>query len=194
MSLHGSGTRPQDVTGTPATPEANGIDQLPADLQDERLIATSGISGAVSAFTARLRSGDLGSVPVVVGLIIIWAVFQIANGSKELLDEVATGKVTGEEEIWSHTDLWDFQANVDGALVGFNVLREIAEARDPELVRTLDERFDALNALLATHGSLEAGFKHYDELSQDEIQALAAAVDALSEPLSKLTSTITGAG
>ena len=120
--------------------------------------------------------------------------FQISNGAKELLDEVASGKVTGEEEIWSHTDLWDFQANVDGALVGFNVLREVAEARDPELAKTLDERFDALNALLATHGSLEAGFKHYDELSQDEIQALAAAVDALSEPLSKLTSTITGAG
>ncbi len=59
--------------GTPA--------ELPADLQDERLIASHGISGAVSAFTARLRSGDLGSVPVVVGLIIIWAVFQIANSS-----------------------------------------------------------------------------------------------------------------
>ncbi|WP_328998605.1 sugar ABC transporter permease [Kribbella sp. NBC_00709] len=81
MSLHGSGTRPQDDTGTPAPPETNGIDQLPADLQDERLIASSGISGAASAFTARLRSGDLGSVPVVIGLIIIWAVFQIANGS-----------------------------------------------------------------------------------------------------------------
>ena len=71
---------------------------------------------------------------------------------------------------------------------------DVAEARDPELVKTLDERFDALNALLATHGSLEAGFKYYDELSQAEVQALAAAVDALSEPLSKLTSTITGAG
>ncbi|MDX6252945.1 MAG: D-xylose transport system permease protein, partial [Kribbellaceae bacterium] len=54
---------------------------LPADLQDERLIASHGVSGAISAFTARLRSGDLGSVPVVVGLIIIWAVFQVANGN-----------------------------------------------------------------------------------------------------------------
>ncbi|MFF0340453.1 sugar ABC transporter permease [Kribbella sp. NPDC004875] len=61
--------------------ETNGSTQLPADLQDERLIASNGFSGAVSAFTARLRSGDLGSVPVVVGLIIIWAVFQIANNS-----------------------------------------------------------------------------------------------------------------
>ncbi|NUR97670.1 MAG: sugar ABC transporter permease [Kribbellaceae bacterium] len=55
--------------------------QLPADLQDERLIASRGLSGAVGAFTSRLRSGDLGSVPVVIGLIIIWAVFQVANSS-----------------------------------------------------------------------------------------------------------------
>ncbi|TCC23675.1 sugar ABC transporter permease [Kribbella speibonae] len=80
MSLQGSGTRPQDISTT-ATPEENGAAQLPADLQDERLIAGHGISGAVGAFTARLRSGDLGSVPVVVGLVIIWAVFQVANSS-----------------------------------------------------------------------------------------------------------------
>lgn len=54
---------------------------LPADLQDERLIASHGVRGAVAAFTSRLRSGDLGSVPVVIGLVIIWAVFQIANSS-----------------------------------------------------------------------------------------------------------------
>ncbi len=40
---------------------------------------------------------------------------QIANGSSGLMEEVATGKVTGEEEYWSHTDLWDFAANVAGA-------------------------------------------------------------------------------
>ncbi|MBI4943263.1 MAG: peptidase M75 family protein, partial [Actinobacteria bacterium] len=39
----------------------------------------------------------------------------MANGAKELLDEVATGKVTGEEEAFSHTDLVDVRANVDGA-------------------------------------------------------------------------------
>jgi ABC-type xylose transport system permease subunit len=81
MSVQGSGTRPQDITATAGTPEPNGTGQLPADLQDERLIATSGISGAIGAFTSRLRSGDLGSVPVVVGLIVIWIVFQVANSS-----------------------------------------------------------------------------------------------------------------
>jgi iron uptake system EfeUOB component EfeO/EfeM len=50
-----------------------------------------------------------------------------------LLDEVATGKVTGEEEYWSRTDLWDFQANIEGALVGFEGLRPVLQHRDPEL-------------------------------------------------------------
>ena len=119
--------------------------------------------------------------------------FQIANGAKELLDEVATGKVTGEEEIWSHTDLWDFQANVDGARVGYEVLADVVEAENPELADTLATRFEEIDALLAEQGSLETGFTYYDELTDAEVKALAAAVDALSEPLSQLTTTVTGA-
>ena len=119
--------------------------------------------------------------------------FQIANGAKELLDEVATGKVTGEEEIWSHTDLWDFQANVDGARVGYEVLADVVEAEDPELADTLATRFEEIDALLAEQGSLETGFTYYDELTDAQVKALAAAVDALSEPLSRLTATVTGA-
>ena len=55
---------------------------------------------------------------------LTYSIDQIANGSRGLLEEVATGKVTGEEEIWSHTDLWDFQANVDGARVGFEGVKQ----------------------------------------------------------------------
>lgn len=53
--------------------------ELAADLQDERLIRSEGLGGAVRAFGRRVRGGDLGSLPVVIGLIIIWAVFQILN-------------------------------------------------------------------------------------------------------------------
>lgn len=77
-------TTPVDGSKTPVqdtVPEAQDPAVLPADLQDERLIASRGVSGAIAAFTSRLRSGDLGSVPVVLGLIIIWAVFQIANSN-----------------------------------------------------------------------------------------------------------------
>ncbi|PPF76630.1 ABC transporter permease [Subtercola sp. Z020] len=50
-----------------------------ADLQDERLIRTEGVRGAVLAFQQRVRGGDLGSLPVIIGLIVIWVIFQILN-------------------------------------------------------------------------------------------------------------------
>ncbi|WP_426594635.1 iron uptake system protein EfeO [Cellulomonas sp. McL0617] len=118
--------------------------------------------------------------------------FQIANGAKGLLDEVAASKVTGEEEIWSHTDLWDFQANVEGAKVAYEVLGDVVVAQDPDLAKQLDTRFAETFALLAAQGSFDSGFTYYDKLTPDEIKAFASSVDALSEPLSQLTTTVTG--
>ena len=113
--------------------------------------------------------------------------FQIGNGAKGLLDEVAAGKVTGEEEIWSHTDLWDFRANVDGAWVAFSVLRPVVEEKDAALVEELESRFAALDTLLAQYGSIEDGYVLYTELTPAQVKELATAVDALGEPLSQLT-------
>jgi iron uptake system component EfeO len=113
----------------------------------------------------------------------------IGNGAKGLLDEVATGKVTGEEEIWSHTDLWDFQANVDGAKVAFDGLRDAVATKDADLVAELDARFTELQALLDQHRDGD-GFVPYTALDEDQVKALAAAVDALGEPLSRLTSAV----
>jgi iron uptake system component EfeO len=114
---------------------------------------------------------------------------QIANGAKELLDEVASGKVTGEEEIWSHTDLYDFQANVDGAKKSFDVLRPVTEQTDPELVDTLGTRFDDLQALLDQHRSGD-GFVSYTELDDAEVKELSDSVNALSEPLATLAAAV----
>ena len=118
-----------------------------------------------------------------------YTVDQIANGSRGLLEEVATGKVTGEEEIWSHTDLWDFQANVDGARVGYEGVQPIVEQKDPELATTLTARFAALQKLLDAQRKGD-GFVYYDELSQEQVQQLSNAVNALSEPLSQLTAAV----
>ena len=54
----------------------------------------------------------------------------MANGAKELLDEVATGKVTGEEERYSHTDLVDFKANVEGAETSYELLKPVASRNE----------------------------------------------------------------
>lgn len=116
---------------------------------------------------------------------------QIGNGAKGLLDEVATGKVTGEEEFWSHTDLWDFQANVDGARVAYENLIPVLEVRDPALSEELETRFDELQALLDEQ-KVGDGFKLYTDLTQEQVRALSDAVNALSEPLSKLTAAVVG--
>lgn len=114
---------------------------------------------------------------------------KLANGAKELLDEVATGKVTGEEEIWSHTDLWDFQANVDGARIAYEDLKPLLGDSDAELDASLDAKFAALQKLLDTHKKGD-GFTYYNELSEAQIKELSTAVDALAEPLSKLTAAV----
>jgi iron uptake system component EfeO len=120
---------------------------------------------------------------------LTYTIDQIANGSRGLLEEVAIGKVTGEEEIWSHTDLWDFQANVDGARVGWEGVQPIVEQSDPDLAKTLTARFAALQKLLDAQRT-DDGFVLYTDLSQDEVQQLSNAVNALSEPLSRLTAAV----
>ena len=120
---------------------------------------------------------------------LTYTVDQIANGSRGLLEEVASGKVTGEEEIWSHTDLWDFQANVDGARVGFEGLEPIVEQQDPQLATTLTARFAALQKLLDAQRT-DDGFVLYDQLTQAQIKQLSNAVNALAEPLSQLTGAV----
>ncbi|MGL5405976.1 MAG: iron uptake system protein EfeO [Propionibacteriaceae bacterium] len=117
---------------------------------------------------------------------LTYALDTIANGAKGLLDEVATGKVTGEEEAWSHTDLYDFQANIDGAHVAWEGVRPILQRKNADLDKEIASRFEALQKLLDAQREGN-GFKTYDKLTADEVKAFSDAVNALGEPLSKLT-------
>ena len=119
-----------------------------------------------------------------------FSVDQIGNGAKSLLDEVATGKVTGEEEVWSHTDLYDFAANVDGARVAFEGLAPVLDEKDPALSMQIEQRFAALEQLLHRYRT-EHGFVSYDRLDTRQVKQLSDAVNALSEPLSRLTAAVT---
>ena len=76
---------------------------------------------------------------------------QIAGGAQGLLDEVAISKITGEEDIFSHTDLWDFNANVEGSQTAVASVRPILDERDPELGKRVDQRFADVEALLAKY-------------------------------------------
>ncbi|MER5523671.1 iron uptake system protein EfeO [Streptomyces sp. NPDC002677] len=116
----------------------------------------------------------------------------MANGAKELLDEVATGKITGEEDLYSHTDLSDFKANVDGAQKAYELLKPVAQKNDAALTTELDKQFTALNTLLDKYRTTATsdGFVSYDKVTKDQRKELSDAVNALAEPLSKLAATV----
>ncbi|MBB5121083.1 peptidase M75 [Streptomyces eurocidicus] len=113
----------------------------------------------------------------------------MANGAKELLDEVATGKVTGEEERYSHTDLVDFQGNVEGAQKSYELLKPVASKNDAALTKELDKQFAELGKLLGEYRDGD-GFKAYDSVGKDDRKKLSDAVNALAEPLSKLAGAV----
>ncbi|HMS36164.1 MAG TPA: EfeM/EfeO family lipoprotein, partial [Arachnia sp.] len=98
------------------------------------------------------------------------------------------------EDWWSHTDLYDFQANLQGARIAFDLVAPIAErkAEGQELVAQIIAEFDKLQALLDQYGSLETGFVSYAEVNRDQQRELTDQIDALREPLSKLTNAVLG--
>ncbi|MER5192904.1 iron uptake system protein EfeO [Streptomyces sp. NPDC002755] len=116
----------------------------------------------------------------------------MANGAKELLDEVATGKVTGEEERYSHTDLVDFKANVEGAQKSYELLKPVAKENDAALVTELDKQFAALNTLLDKYrpNTSSYAFTSYEKVGAADRKELSDAVNALAEPLSKLAAAV----
>jgi iron uptake system component EfeO len=113
----------------------------------------------------------------------------MANGAKELLDEVATGKVTGEEEAFSHTDLVDFKANVDGAQKVYELLKPVVQQKDAALAQTLDQEFKDVQTLLAKYEKGD-GYVSYDTVDKAQRKELSDAVNALGEPLSKLAGAV----
>ena len=114
---------------------------------------------------------------------------ELANGAKELLDEVANGKITGEEDRYSHTDLWDFAANVDGSQAAVAALRPALEQRDPGLVKQIDEGFAAVETELAKYRDGD-GWKFWNELTEAQLKGLSDAINALAEPISKIAGVI----
>ncbi|MFF2191841.1 iron uptake system protein EfeO [Streptomyces sp. NPDC058157] len=116
----------------------------------------------------------------------------MANGAKELLDEVARNKVTGEEERYSHTDLVDFKANVEGAEKAYELLKAVTAKNDPELAKQLDTQFAALNTLLDKYRADKSTYEFtaYDKVVEAQRKELSDAVSALAEPLSKLAAAV----
>ncbi len=109
----------------------------------------------------------------------------IANGAVELLNEVSSSKITGEEERYSHIDLLDFEANVDGSRAAYDAVRSILQSRNPSLATTIERGFGSVGTSLDPYRR-GAAFVLYTQLANTDTKTLAGAIDALAEPLSKV--------
>ncbi|WP_201318759.1 iron uptake system protein EfeO [Paenibacillus sp. EPM92] len=115
----------------------------------------------------------------------------LVTGAVELLNEVSSSKVTGEEERYSHTDLYDFAANVEGANKIFDILKPEVEKKDGVLAKQIADRFNDLSTALAPYKKGD-GYVLYTELTPDQTKKLSQALDALAEPLSQMGKVLEG--
>jgi iron uptake system component EfeO len=118
----------------------------------------------------------------------------IANGAKELLDEVATTKITGEEERYSHTDLADMKANLQGSQSALEVLRPVIAERQADLATALDAAFTTINQALDQYQK-GMDYAPLTDLTADQVKDLTVKLDALSEQVAKVPGVVeSGAG
>ncbi len=114
----------------------------------------------------------------------------LVGGAGELIEEVASKKINGEEDRYSRTDLWDFQANLDGAQKIVGLLDPLVTPRDAALSARFKENFARVDALLAKYRAKDGGFVSYDHLSEKDRTALKAPITELAEDLGKLKGTL----
>jgi len=115
---------------------------------------------------------------------------KMVGGASDLIEEVASTKISGEEDRYSGTDLSDFQANVDGAQKIFNLLRPLIARRNSELETRIRTNFSKVDTLLGRYRGQEGQFQNYEKLSASDRNALKGAITALAEDLSQLRGTL----
>ncbi len=121
----------------------------------------------------------------------------LANGAADLLEEVQSNKISGEEEAFSHIDLVDFAGNVEGAQQAFEFLKPGLSKIDPDLTQRVESQFANVNKLLDAYrdGKIAGGYKYYTaDLKAADAAKLSKAVQALQEPLSKIAEKVATVG
>jgi iron uptake system component EfeO len=111
---------------------------------------------------------------------------KVVGGAAALLEEVAATKVSGEEDRYSHTDLYDFQGNIDGAKKIVDLFRPHLEGQDQDFVAKVDKNFTTVNKILARYRTQDGGFQTYDKVKENDRKALVGPVNTLAEDLSTL--------
>lgn len=111
---------------------------------------------------------------------------KVVGGAAALLEEVAATKISGEEDRYSHTDLYDFQGNIDGAKKIVDLFRGQIEKQDKAFLAKVDKNFATVDKVLAKYKTKDGGFETYDKVKDSDRKALVGPVNTLAEDLSML--------
>ncbi|WP_437612081.1 iron uptake system protein EfeO [Erwinia sp. V71] len=114
---------------------------------------------------------------------------KVVGGAAGLIEEVAASKISGEEDRYSRTDLWDFRANVDGAQKIVNLLRPLLEKANPQLLAKVDANFKKVDSILDKYRTKD-GYESYEKLTTADRNALKGPITSLAEDLSLLRGTL----
>ncbi|MGU3665085.1 iron uptake system protein EfeO [Methylobacterium sp. A49B] len=106
------------------------------------------------------------------------------GAASALIEGIAATKISGEEERYSRTDLWDFQANIEGSKVVFTLLRPLLP--DLDFVARVERSYKRVEDLLGRYRSPDGGFQSYDNLTARDRNALKGPITLLAEDLSTL--------
>lgn len=114
---------------------------------------------------------------------------KMVGGAAALIEEVGATKITGEEDRYSHTDLWDFKANVDGARKIVDLLHPLTVKANKDLSQKIHANFETVEKILAKYKTKD-GYETYDKLTPEDRNALQGPITTLAEDLSKLRGTL----
>ena len=109
---------------------------------------------------------------------------------RRLIEEASQGKITGEEDRYSKTDLTTLAANVDGSQEIFDLLQPLITTANQQLATDLQASFDKVNAILAKYKQADGTYTPYDQVPQADIDTLKTAMAQLSEELSQITGSL----
>lgn len=117
-------------------------------------------------------------------------VVTMVQGSADLMEEIAQTKITGEEDRYSRTDLYDFYGNLIGSKKIVELISPLVKSTDPELLKEINQGFADTEEVLAKYKTEDGGFKLYEEVTEDDKTTMKALIASLSENLAKLRGTL----
>jgi|TARA_B100000902_G_scaffold218691_1_gene207831 iron uptake system component EfeO len=160
--------------------EFTGWHKLEWYLWDQGDVSNAGVFADQLEADLQTLADEFPSVELPPGVLTV--------GAQELIEEVAApdGKLSGEEERYSGTDLYSFKANVEGAEALVELLEPALEEADADLLADIEALFDELNEQLDAQGSYEDGYTDYNDVTEAEKNDFSATLGQLAEKLSLL--------